>query len=220
MGNSEERYSHVKTPLCAVTIMAPSRKRKRKPLPKRPCPCCGSILSEKTIEHHATGSHVPTRIFVTLTAASQKQADVELSSDIVGDLLSRDSSEVEYSLQENDPENSSERSFDRNLVINEDPLPPEEGAHGFYNPKLDLNLEEIVQNTWSGRRATVEDYESDDEEEEFDGNDNASEPDSDLESERMGFCDGLGMDDLVDEDFQRIIAEFGVFFFFDSSFHH
>ena len=194
--------------------MAASRKRKRKPLPKRPCPCCGSILSEKTIERHASGTHVPTRIFVKLAGASQKHADVELSSEIVGD-LSQDSSDVEYSLQVNDAEKFPKRSSDQGLLIDEDGHPEEEEAHGFD----DHDLEEIVQNMWSGRQATVEDYESDDEEEDFDGSDNASEPDSDLESEQMGFRDGLWMDDLVDEDFQRVIAEFGVFFF-DSSFYH
>ena len=79
-------------------------------------------------------------------------------------------------------------------------------------------LEEIIQNTWS-RRARVDDYDSDDEsdEEDDDENDlegntnlNASDADSDIEWE--GKWNGLGMNDLVDEDLQRLIAEFSALF--------
>ena len=187
--------------------MAPSNKRKRKPLPKRACPCCGSILSEKTIEHHAAGTHVPTRINVTLVGAAQKH---ELSSDILAD-LSGDSSDID--IESSGLDFGSEKS----------PAPASPAAIFFaadedrldvVEPEIDHELEEIVENTWSGRRATVEDYESDDEEEDYEGNNDASEPDSEREWEQMGVRNGLEMDDLVDEDFQRIVAEFGALLFY------
>ena len=58
----------------------------------------------------------------------------------------------------------------------------------------------------------MEDYESDDEEDDIEGNEFVSEPDPDIEREGMGERYGLEMDDLVDEDFQRIIYEFCAFF--------
>ena len=200
--------------------MAPSQKRKRKPLPKRLCPCCRAILSEKTIERHASGSHVPTRINVTLAAAaaapSQKHADLKLSS--MGDISGSSSDEesdicdVESSGMDIGHETTTGYHVQVGLDTRVDEDPQYVDPPHFEEPEHDLELEEIVHNTWSGRRATVEDYESDDEEDDIEGNEFVPEPDPDIETEGMGERYGLEMDDLVDEDFQRIIYEFCAFF--------
>jgi hypothetical protein len=178
--------------------MAP--KRKRKPLPKRPCPCCGSILSEKIILRHASGTHVPTRITVTLASASQaahNHADLESSrseassSDEIADDLTGDFNE-EQNLDAQPSE-----------YLDADPQPS--GGH-----------ENILWNSWSGRRSRVDKYESDDEENDYEENnpppiedpESNSDIDSGGDSEEMGTHHGLGMDDLIDEDLQRILAEF------------
>ena len=201
--------------------MAPSQKRKRKPLPKRPCPCCGSILSEKTIERHASGTHVPTRINVTIAAAAQKRANFELSKDVFSD-LSGDSSDLDSQDLNTDPVHFHEPGVampddEDRYAVDEDPL-------GFDGIDVEARrLEDIIQNTWS-HRSRVDDYDSDDSESEdedeecrdFEGNANASDEDSDIEGE--GMRNGLGMNDLVEEDLQRIIAEFSTPFTFPFSF--
>jgi hypothetical protein len=193
--------------------MAPSsQKRKRKPLPKRPCPCCGSLLSEKTIERHASGTHVPTRINVTLAAAAKKRAKVDHSSDVFGfgDLYD-DSSAIESS----DLEQSVETASGMDHTPDDEAWNAADEDHGFVEPDVEGGrLEEIVRDTWSRCRSRLDDYESDDvdEEEGFEGNADASDPDSDIELEGVGECNGLGMNDLVEEDIQRIIAEFSALF--------
>ena len=78
----------------------------------------------------------------------------------------------------------------------------------------------ITQDTWSGHCAQVDDYVySDTEDEDFEDDQphrtDTSDKDFDFDfEEEMGTCKGLGTDDLIDEDFQQIIAEFGV-----SNFH-
>jgi hypothetical protein len=82
-------------------------------------------------------------------------------------------------------------------------------------------LERIIQTTWSGCRSQVDEYESDAEDEDYEENTsppmtNARHADSEIDSEfewdGMGKRNGLGMDDLVDEDLERIIAEFSAHF--------
>jgi len=76
------------------------------------------------------------------------------------------------------------------------------------------DLEETVRNTWQW--AWVEDYESDEEDNDFEEDvpqwPQTNTGDSDLESESewegMRIPDGLGMDDFVNEELQWIIAEF------------
>jgi len=84
----------------ACSSMAPSHKRKRKALPKCPCPCCSAVLSEKTIERHLEGTYLPTHIKVACAAAaphkrpcSEKTHISTSSSDLSSD-LSSDSSDI------------------------------------------------------------------------------------------------------------------------------
>ena len=76
------------------------------------------------------------------------------------------------------------------------------------------DFEEMIQDTWSGCRARVNDYESDTESEDFNkdaaSRDSVSDVDSEFDSPEMGTRNGLEIDDLVDENFQCLIAEFGV----------
>jgi hypothetical protein len=71
-----------------------------------------------------------------------------------------------------------------------------------------------LENTWAGCRARVDEYQSDVEEE--DSDDNVADADSDTESEfeweGTRTRNGLGIDDLVEEDLQRIISEFSKVF--------
>jgi hypothetical protein len=206
--------------------MAPSQKRKRKPIPKRPCPCCGSLLSEKTIERHASGTHVPTRITVTL--ASQKQANLKVplpcDGDILGDLSSDwggsdsvvadDLHVIAGELHAEDGRLAADdgdeglAAEDGGLAAEDDTAGGDDAAGG------GLGVEEILRNTW---RTRVGEFDSDVEDEDFEEkntSDLESETDSDWEGRDPGICNGLGMDDLVDEDLQRILAEFSASFFY------
>ena len=214
--------------------MAPSHKRKRKALPKRPCPCCSAVLSEKTIERHLEGTYLPTHIKVARAAAaphkrprSEKTHISTSSSDLSSD-LSSDSSDIssdstvddfgpsgrseagEVELELETVNNAQTGSDPRN--VNGTWAGSDAGARAGSAAGSD-NLEEIIQDTWSRRRARVDDYESDTESEDFnedaDSRDSGSDVDSEFESPEMGTRNGLEMDDLVDEDFQRLIAEFG-----------
>jgi hypothetical protein len=73
------------------------------------------------------------------------------------------------------------------------------------------DLAQIVQETWFSNCSQENFYDSDDEDESDIDTGNIVDPDSDLESgfEGKETHNGLEMEDLVDEDIQRIIAEFG-----------
>ena len=209
--------------------MAPSNKRKRKPLPKRPCPCCGSILSEKTIERHSSGTHVPTRINVTLAAAARKYPNHVLV-DYLSD-ASTDSTDLGFSVSDLDDNPHPGPAVARNHA----PGPNPEAAEHAYElePAVDLNtadeddrdhtrVEEgrfnakMLQDSWPARRSHVD---SDAEEDFFlEGKDDSGDSDSDLDfgsdCEGEGIRNGLAIDDLVEEDLQRLIAEFSAPFFF------
>ena len=89
--------------------MPASRKRKRKALLKRECPCCSAILSEKTIERHLGGKHLPTRIQVThsqtYSSSHNRRRPQSLSASDSGNDLSTDissgssiSSDIKFTL--------------------------------------------------------------------------------------------------------------------------
>jgi hypothetical protein len=208
--------------------VAPSQKRKRKPLPKRPCPCCGSLLTEKTIERHASGTHVPTRINVTLAFAAAAQKQTKFLNNLSGDSSANGlDSDLESTLAHKsdlesvDPDpttnaaDADHHTFDDNHTF-------DDKSHA----KTE-NVEKIVQSTWLRCRSRDDEYESeveDTEESEEDGSrpkTNAVATDSDIDSEYEGegmrIRNGLGMDDLIDEDLQRIIAEFSAFSLFSLS---
>jgi hypothetical protein len=202
--------------------MPPSQKRKRKPLPKRPCPCCGSILSEKTIERHASGTHVPTRINVTLAVAAQDQAKFQGKAKFQGNLdvsedpdLSGDSSDLD-STTHPDPTNADHHGEPELHLHHDDDVGDGEPERGPTNAadhphNHDAQIDTIIQKTWSGWRSDTED-----EDEDYEGNGRVLDPDSDEESdfewEEKGQRNRLGIDDLIDEDLQRIIAEFSTLF--------
>jgi len=206
--------------------MGPSRKPKHNAHPKRSCPCCAAKLSEKTIEQHLSGTHIPTHIKVTLAEAAQKR--MWLSGNFSGDLLgdiSDDPNGNDLDFLHSDLESTysdvllEQEHPDPDL---QDPLPDIHPACANTEADADLeDLEETVRNTWKWAR--VDDYESD---EEDDGIEDApqpqpqtsmgnsdSDPESEFEWEGMEIPHGLGMDDLVDEELQCIIAEFGELFF-------
>ncbi|KIM39918.1 hypothetical protein M413DRAFT_29075 [Hebeloma cylindrosporum] len=200
-----------------------SRKRKRKLYPKRPCPCCGAILSEKTIERHVSGTHIPTRIKVTHAEAAHKRARFtsNLSSDPLGDLSGDSDGNESF---ESDSESMLDDVLPREGPSDLTPQPDFEPAP-VNTADVDANrgtgpereeLEGTIRDTWSGRRARVEDYESDPEDEDFEEDvsrsqspeNSNSDQESEFEWEGMRIPSGLGLDDLVDEDLQQIIAEF------------
>jgi hypothetical protein len=202
--------------------MAPSQKRKRKSLPKRPCPCCGAVLSEKTIDRHVSGTHLPTCIKVTHASAAQKRAKFSgnLSNDFLGDLSGDSSgndlgdsdldSEPDFTETGSDPVGVELVPALHSPRINEHTVDPT----WFENDENDAEskeLREILETTWSGCRSRVDEYaESDAEDEDFEEDEDSDpDPDPDFEWEEAGKRNGLGMDELIDEDLQRIIAEFG-----------
>ena len=208
--------------------MAPSHKQKRKALPKHACPCCSAFLSEKTIERHLGGTYLPTHIKVTCAAAaphrSEKQpvstSSSDLSSDSDSSCLSSVDDEVEL-----EPDNAEIGSDPGN--VDGTWAGSDAGTQAGPATGPVARLEEMVQDTWSGHCARVDDYESDTESEDFNEHANGRDSDSDerdLDSDErdsdsdvdlefdlpeMGTRNGLEIDDLVDEDFQRLIAEFG-----------
>ena len=206
--------------------MLPSQKQKRKLHPKRPCPCCGATLLEKTIERHASGNHILTHIKVT-HAQKRARFSGNSSRDLLGDLSGEDELECLDSDLESDLESTHSDAMPEEgqsgLDLHEplpdiDPAQPNtaDTAQMTRGSDADLeDLEETVRNTW--QRARVEDYKSDEEDNDFEDaprRPQTNTGDSDLESESewegMRIPDGLGTDDFVDEELQRIIAEFGV----------
>ena len=207
--------------------MAPSHKRKRKPLPKRACPCCFSLLSEKTIDRHLAGKHVPNKIKVTRAAAyscnqdhgsahntSGRSSDFEISTDVSsevsGEVFSEGFSDVSGDFRNSaDPDPIQTGNFDSGIPFDEAETANDVGEESRAAEKVDFV--KVVQETWSGRRTTIEVEESDTdgEEDPIRYEDTDSELDLDIAAEETGLRNGLGMDDLIDEDFQRIIANFG-----------
>jgi hypothetical protein len=157
-------------------------------------------LSTKTINRHAAGKHVPTRITVTLAAL--KEGNLETSdSDASTDNLSGDFNQFDPPDNDADPPTCIQVE-DRQSETNPGGLP------------------EIIQKAWCGSRSRLDEYQSDLEEEDFDDNEAPdgdaeadSEGDSEFDWQENGIRNGLGQDDLVDEDLQRVISEFGRLFF-------
>ena len=180
-------------------------KRKCKPLPKRPCPCCGAILSEKTIEQHLSGTHLPTRIKVT-----HATAHLDFVNNLLGDLSSDDFDDSRDS-RGLGIESSDANVLDINILSTVDEPNNEPDA-----PHINITVNEsdapcinIIQDTWSGHHAQVNDYiDSDTEDEDYEDDqphqtDSSEEDfDFDFQEEGMGMCNGLGTDDFINEDFQ------------------
>jgi hypothetical protein len=183
------------------------QKRKRKPLPKRPCPCCGSVLSEKTINRHASGTHVPTRITVTLASSGpQNHEDHDFSG-------SEDSDDHPVDTPRSRPSDAFDPTALDPDALDLDPLAWTEESQ---SDEKGEGLPSIIQETWSGCRSRVDEYQSDADEDDFDENgsqpmsdtDTDTFPESEFEWEASRMCNGLGMNDLIDEDLQHIISEF------------
>ena len=190
--------------------MAPSGKRKRKPLHKRPCPCCGSVLSEKTIERHSSGSHVPTRINVTLAAAAaHKRTNVDenfsgYSTDST-ERDSTDSTEPNFPVPRLEPQLQLDPKRHRELSVDWNPA-EEEDCDGEKDDGESRMLDDILQKSWAECLPEVDEDESD---EEGDSSESDDGRESGSEWGGEGIYNGLGRDDLIEEDFQRLIAEFG-----------
>ena len=142
--------------------MLPSQKRKRKLQPKRPCPCCSATLSEKTIERHVSGTHIPTRIKVTRAEAAQKHARFSGNSsrNLLGNLSGEDELECLDSDLQSDlksthsdamPEEGQSGLDLHELLPDSDPVQPNtvDTAQMTRGSDADLeDLEETVRNTW------------------------------------------------------------------------
>ena len=204
--------------LPSLQPMAPSRKRKRKPLPKRPCPCCGSILSEKTIERHASGTHVPTRINVTLATAARKRTNIDIFSDPIDNISGSSSDSTERDTPDSpelnspvpelyspvpelklDPQQHRLPSVDWNPAYEEEDVGSDDGQSRL--------LDDILKRSWSACRPQVDRYDSDSEED-GDGSESYDMEDSGSDWGGEEFFNGLGREDLIEEDFQRVIAKF------------
>ena len=84
--------------------------------------------------------------------------------------------------------------------------------------KIDNEPEPVqgIQDTWSGRWSVIVDYKTDSEPDDFDEGGNFDERGktdsySEFHWKETGMRNGLEIDELVNEDFQRIIANFGKF---------
>lgn len=221
--------------------MPASRKRKRKALLKRECPCCSAILSEKTIERHLGGKHLPTRIQVThsqaYSSSHKRRRPQSLSASDSGNDLSTDissgssiSSDIKFTLSHH-PTHSHHPDIEPEPVGSDSRSQAGTDKHLFDSHVIspagtdteEDNVPKIVKDTWSGRRSHVEDYHSDSEDDDFNKHTfpqqgkpthSASESDSEFEWNETGMRNGLEMEDLVNEDFERIIAQFGAFPFY------
>lgn len=117
------------------------------------------MLSEKTIECHLSGTHIPTRIKVTRAEAAQKRARFSgnLSGDLLGDLSGRDEpecldSDIESDLESTHSDTMPEKG--QSGLDLQEPLPDIDPAHPntaetTRGSDADLeDLEETVRNTW------------------------------------------------------------------------
>ena len=178
-------------------------KRKCEPLPKCACPCCGAILCEKTIERHLTGTHLPTHIKVTHAAAHLDSVD-----NLSGDVSSDDSDDSRDS-RGLDIESSDANVLDIDVLstVNEPDNEPDAPHINITVNESDAPCVNITQDTWSGCRAQVNDYiDSNTEDKDYEDDQphqtDPSEEDFDFDfEEEMGTHNGLGTDDLIDEDF-------------------
>jgi hypothetical protein len=173
-------------------------------------------LSEKTIERHSSGTHVPTRINVTLAAAARKRTNIVLV-DYLSD-ASTDSTDLGFSISDLDdkqhsPGPNAEHAFELEPAVDLNTADEDDRDHtrveeGQFNAKM-------LQDSWPACRSHVD---SDAEEDVLEGKDDSGDSDSDLDLgsdwEGEGIRNGLAMDDLVEEDLQRLIAEFSASFFF------
>jgi hypothetical protein len=188
-------------------------------------------LSQKTIERHSSGTHVPTRINVTLAATARKRPNIDPENYLSDD--STDSTDLAFSLSDLDDKPNPEAALARNPAQEYPPEPHPEHAlelepavdwntadelEDAYEGRFDaetLLLDNMLRDSWSTCRSQVD---SDDEEENFEGKDDSGDSDSDLDLgcdwEGDGIRNGLAMDELVEEDLQRLIAEFSAPFFF------
>jgi hypothetical protein len=181
------------------------------------------VLSEKTIEQHLGGIYLPTRIKVTRAAASHKRQRPERVS------VSNPSSDLSSDSDSgwsggSGPESIQTEAFEiqvGKIELEQPCIEPDTVNQSTVidNPQIisdaeEGDFEQVVQDTWSGCHSRVDDYESNTEVEDFDKDkDSDSDVDSEFDWGERGMRNGLEMDDLIDEDFQHIIAEFGVLTF-------
>ena len=135
-----------------------SRKRKCKLHPKHACPCCGAMLSEKTIERHISGTHIPTHIKVMHAEAAQKHARFSgnSSDDLLGNLSGEDElecldSDLESTHSDAMPEEGQSGLDLHELLPDIDPAQPNtvDTVEMTRGSDADLeDLEETVRNTW------------------------------------------------------------------------
>lgn len=192
--------------------MPQKRKLESTSLAKHPCPCCGSLLTKKTIKRHASGAHVPTRITVTL--AAHKQANPETSD---SDASGGDSGDLsgDFNPADGPIPLDADTPADAPACIPVEEHDQSEAKAG--------GLPELVRNAWGGSRSRLYEYQSDMEEEDFYEKGSQAKPDEDgdtdteggseFEWEERGIRKDLGIDDLVEEDLQRVISQFGAFIF-------
>lgn len=204
---------------------------------KRSCCCCRDLVSARTEQRHIRGDAPPRvkaaqaqkngsgGLLKSLAAAprairkyfSPKKSNAG-SSHVTSQSASAHDPSVNPPVVENQAVNGTDTTMNNpgeNIDTNmADPLNESQS-----NPDDDHDaqiLADVIasaeQGTWGGprsRRATVEDYESDDED---DARSTLSmETDSSFISDWDQKSDSLTIDELIDEDFERDLADFGMF---------
>lgn len=204
---------------------------------KRPCCCCGDIVSARTEQRHLQGQAPPrvkatqaqkngSRGLLKSLVAAPKAVRKYFSPKKLGANSSQVTSQsapapnefVNRPVVENQPAdgpdtamNDVQENVDMGMVDGFNV-----GESNLYNDDDAQILVDIVagaeQGAWGGpssKRATVEDYESDDED------DTRStwsmQTDDSIISDWDQKADGLTIDELIDEDFEQELADFGTF---------
>ena len=144
--------------------------RKKKPVLKHHCPCCGEYLTKKTIDRHLTGKHLPTRIQVTLSKQNRDSSVGNFSSSNLSssDVSNLDSDNGEVDMDDGEiNSNTSDLEFNKDVNFEHDNF-EYDAVNMEENFETQHTIAEVISNTWSGRRAEVHEHESDTDESESD----------------------------------------------------
>lgn len=199
---------------------------------KRPCCCCGKLVSARTEQRHIRGEAPPRvkaaqaqnngsrGLFKSLAAAPKtirKYFSPKKSRAASSHVASQNTPAPDQFV---DPPVVQNQAIDGgDTAMNDVPedvnTDTTDAFNGGENAGDDVRiLADIVaaaeQGAWGGprsRHATVEDYESDDEDDA--GSTRSMQTDNSFSSDWDQKADGLAIEELIDEDFERELADFG-----------
>lgn len=198
--------------------------------PKRPCCCCGDLVSACMEQRHIWGEAPPrvkaaqaqkngSRHFLKSLSAAPKAIRKYFSPKKSRTASSQNIPAPDQLVSPSVVENQVANGAD--AAMNNAPENVDMEMTDVFNESENIGndaqiLADVIagaeQGTWGGPRsrgATVEDYESDDE-----NNANSTwsmQTDNSFSSDWDQKADGLAIEELIDEDFERELASFGMF---------